>query len=177
LATDCLGSRENPSPERHRRRFVRRSRYVPYSLPAATGPIEATGRRRDDARLLVSSRFDATDTETVFSNLPDFLDPGDVLVVNTSATLPAAIPLASTREGGEGVPDAGRGLSEAGIPPSPDRPGNGAGLLLHLSSELPGGLRLVELRRASGAGTLPFPEAAAGTVELPAGGRATLLAP
>jgi S-adenosylmethionine:tRNA ribosyltransferase-isomerase len=124
----------------------RSDRRVAYALPAATGPIEATGRRRDDARLLVSSRFDGTDTDTVFSALPQFLDPGDVLVVNTSATLPAAVP-------------------------------TGDGLLLHLSSELPGGLRLVELRRPNGAGSLPFPGTEAGTVELPAGGRATLLAP
>ena len=113
------------------------------------GPIEATGRRRDDARLLVSSRFDGTESDTTFANLPAFLDPGDVLVVNTSATLPAAIPIRTP----------------------------GDGLLLHLSGELPGGLRLVELRRADGAGTRPYDGGRAGTVELPAGGRATLLAP
>jgi S-adenosylmethionine:tRNA ribosyltransferase-isomerase len=123
-----------------------RARRVPYALPAATGPIEATGRRRDEARLLVSSRFDGTDVDTTFAALPDFLDPGDVLVVNTSATLPAAVP-------------------------------SGDGLLLHLAGELPGGLRLVELRQPNGAGSLPFRETRAGTVELPAGGRATLLAP
>lgn len=123
-----------------------RGRRLPYALPAATGPIEATGRRRDEARLLVSSRFDGTDTDTVFANLPVFLDPGDVLVVNTSATLPAAVP-------------------------------TNDGLLLHLSSELPGGLRLVELRRADRAGSLPYHEGRAGTVVLPGGGRATLVAP
>jgi S-adenosylmethionine:tRNA ribosyltransferase-isomerase len=121
-------------------------RHVPYALPAAAGPIETTGRRRDDARLLVSRRFDGIDTDTVFSALPDFLDPGDVLVVNTSATLPAAVP-------------------------------TGDGLLLHLSSELAGGLRLVELRQPNGAGSLPCTEGRAGTVALPAGARATLLAP
>jgi S-adenosylmethionine:tRNA ribosyltransferase-isomerase len=121
-------------------------RLVPFALPAAAGPIEASGRRRDDARLLVSRRFDGTDTDTVVSALPDFLDPGDVLVMNTSATLPAAVP-------------------------------TGDGLLLHLSSELPGGLRLVELRRPNGAGSLPFTDTGAGTVALPAGARATLLAP
>jgi S-adenosylmethionine:tRNA ribosyltransferase-isomerase len=131
---------------RHRNLAARHR--VPYALPAATGPIEATGQRRDDARLLVSSRFDGTDVDTVFAALPDFLDPGDVLVVNTSATLPAAIPI-----------------------------GNTVGLLLHLASELPGGLRLVEVRRSNGAGSLLFADAQAGSVELPAGGRATLLAP
>ncbi|MGH9002395.1 MAG: S-adenosylmethionine:tRNA ribosyltransferase-isomerase, partial [Acidimicrobiia bacterium] len=101
-----------------------RSRHIPYALPPSPGPIEAGGRRRDEARLLVSSRFDGTDTDTTFSALPDFLDPGDVLVVNTSATLPAAIPV---------------GHHEA-------MEGDG-GLLLHVAGELPGGLRLVELRR------------------------------
>jgi S-adenosylmethionine:tRNA ribosyltransferase-isomerase len=75
-----------------RARDGRRSRHLPSALPAATGPIEATGRRRDEARLLVSFRFDGTDIDTVFSALPEFLDAGDVLVVNTSATLPAAVP-------------------------------------------------------------------------------------
>ncbi len=121
-------------------------RQVRYALPAAPGPIETTGRRRDDARLLVSSRFDGTDTDTVFSALPDFLDPGDVLVVNTSATLPAAVPTTD-------------------------------GLLLHLSSELAGGLRLVERRQPNGAGSLPFLGGRAGTVALLGGARATLLAP
>ncbi len=163
-------------------------RRVPYALPAATGPIEATGRRRDDARLLVSSRFDGTDVDTTFAALPDFLDPGDVLVVNTSATLPAAVPIVDAmrevagwgdgaREGGGGGSRRGRGVVRGGIPPSPDRPDDGDGLLLHLASELPAGLRLVEVRRSNGAGSLPFPDAGSGTVELPAGGRATLIAP
>jgi S-adenosylmethionine:tRNA ribosyltransferase-isomerase len=130
-------------------------RHVPYALPAATGPIEATGRRRDDAHLLVSSRFDGTDVDTTFAALPDFLDPGDVLVVNTSATLPAAIPIENgpREEGGQG------------------------GLLLHLSSELPGGLRLVEVRAASGNGSVPYSVAEAGPLDLPGGGRVTLFAP
>ncbi len=149
---------------RHQNPGGPRRRRVPDALPPAAGPIEATGRRRDDARLLVSSRFDGTDTDTVFSALPEFLDPGDVLVVNTSATLPAALP-------------------------------TGDGLLLHLAGELPGGLRLVELRRPDGAGSLPFSDGRTGTVEmasrasagqparlpatveLPAGGRATVVAP
>jgi S-adenosylmethionine:tRNA ribosyltransferase-isomerase len=151
-------------------------RRVPYALPAAAGPIETTGRRRDETRLLVSSRFDGTDVDTTFVALPDFLDPGDILVINTSATLPAAIPTGNyPREGGGGGSRRGRGFVGGEMPPSPDRPGTG--LLLHLSSELPGGLRLVELRRPNGAGSLPFSEGRAGTVELPAGGRATLLAP
>jgi S-adenosylmethionine:tRNA ribosyltransferase-isomerase len=124
-------------------------------LPAATGPIEASGRRRDESRLLVTSRSGGGEVDTVFADLCRFLDPGDVLVVNTSATLPAAV--------------------SAVISGTPRAPGDG--LLLHVSSELPAGLRLVELRLPDGAGSRPFSDARAGVVRLPGGGRANLLAP
>jgi S-adenosylmethionine:tRNA ribosyltransferase-isomerase len=122
-------------------------------LAPAPGPIEASGRRRDAARLLVvtpSSAVDAT-----FAALPEFLTPGDVLVVNTSATLPAAVPVDGPAFGRRG-------------------PG---GLLLHLGTELPGGLRLVELRTATGFGSRPFGDSRPGTIRLPGGGRAELLSP
>ncbi|MDQ1515179.1 MAG: S-adenosylmethionine:tRNA ribosyltransferase-isomerase [Actinomycetota bacterium] len=122
-------------------------------LPAAAGPIEASGRRRDEARLLVADPSSVVDT--TFGALGEFLDPGDVLVVNTSGTLPAALAV-------EG-PAFGRGGPE--------------GLLLHLGTELPGGLRLVELRAATGFGSAPFGDARPGTVRLPGGGRAQLLSP
>jgi len=117
-------------------------------LVAAPGPIEALGWRRDDARLLVASRSGGGVIDATFADLPEFLTAGDVLVVNTSATLPAAV---TTEDG----------------------------LLLHVSSELPGGLRLVELRRPAnrGAGSLPFTESRPGTIALPGGGSARLLAP
>lgn len=54
----------------------------------ASAPPEARGVPRDGVRLLVAG---ATITESVFRRLPDFLEPGDLLVVNTSATLPAAV--------------------------------------------------------------------------------------
>lgn len=130
----------------------------PVALPPAPGPLEAFGRRRDEARLLVTRRSSADDTDTAFAALDEFLEPGDVLAVNTSGTLPAAVPVVS-----------------------PD------GLLLHLSSELPGGLRLVEVREATGAGSRPLTTsgdtpgppgtAAAGPLALPGGGVVTLLAP
>jgi S-adenosylmethionine:tRNA ribosyltransferase-isomerase len=122
-------------------------------LPPAPGPIEAFGRRRDDARLLVVTPSSAVDT--TFASLGRFLGAGDVLVVNTSATLPAALPV-------EG-PAFGRGGRED--------------LLLHVGSELPGGLRLVELRTATGFGSRPFADSRPGTVRLPGGGRAELLSP
>jgi S-adenosylmethionine:tRNA ribosyltransferase-isomerase len=122
-------------------------------LPPAPGPIEASGRRRDAARLLVVTPSSAVDTS--FAALGHFLDPGDVLVVNTSATLAAAVPV-------EG-PAFGRGGPE--------------GLLLHLGTELPGALRLVELRATTGFGSRPFLDGRPGTVRLPGGGRAELLSP
>jgi len=122
-------------------------------LPPAPVPIEASGRRRDAARLLVVTPSSAVDV--AFAALGEFLVPGDVLVVNTSATVPAAVPL-------EGP--AFRRLGPEG-------------LLLHLGTELPGGLRLVELRTARGFGSRPFPDARPGMVRLPGGGRAELLSP
>jgi S-adenosylmethionine:tRNA ribosyltransferase-isomerase len=122
-------------------------------LPAAAGPIEASGRRRDEARMLVVSPSGAADT--TFGALGEFLAPGDVLVVNTSGTLPAALPVQG--------PAFGRGGPE--------------GLLLHLGTELPGGLRLVELRTATGFGSAHCADARPGTVRLPGGARAQLLSP
>jgi len=125
-------------------------------LPPAPGPIEASGRRRDAARLLVVTPSSAVDT--TFAALGGYLAPGDVLVVNTSATLPAAVPVDGPAFGRRG-------------PDGPD------GLLLHLGTELPGGLRLVELRTATGHASRPFPDARPGTVRLAGGGRADLLSP
>jgi len=56
----------------------------------ATVPPEARGVARDEVRLAVV-RPDAT-THTTAAQLPDHLRPGDLLVVNTSATLPSAVP-------------------------------------------------------------------------------------
>jgi S-adenosylmethionine:tRNA ribosyltransferase-isomerase len=62
-------------------------------------------------------------------DLPHYLDEGDLVVVNTSGTLAAAV-------------DA---LGEDGTP-----------LVLHLSQQLPAGLWLVELRRPAGGATEPW---------------------
>ena len=63
-------------------------------------PPEARGDgARDDVRLLVSSRRDGSILHGRFGDLPQFLAPGDLVVVNTSATLPAALP--ATRADGE----------------------------------------------------------------------------
>lgn len=55
----------------------------------ATGPPESRGLARDGVRLLVARPSGIR--HATFGSLTDVLDAGDVLVVNTSATLPAAI--------------------------------------------------------------------------------------
>ena len=54
-------------------------------------PPEARGLARDGVRLLVSHTDDDSIEHRTFLDLPDVLRPGDLLVVNDSATLPAAI--------------------------------------------------------------------------------------
>ena len=57
----------------------------------AVGPPESRGLRRDEVRLLVS-RGDADPVHARFVDLADFLEPGDLVVANESATLPASLP-------------------------------------------------------------------------------------
>jgi S-adenosylmethionine:tRNA ribosyltransferase-isomerase len=52
-------------------------------------PPEARGLRRDDVRLLVGRPGSVA--HQWFRDLPELLEPGDVLVVNTSGTMPAAV--------------------------------------------------------------------------------------
>ncbi len=65
----------------------------------ATLPPEARGLARDEVALLVSN--DAGHHGAAFLDLAAFLEPGDLVVVNDSATLPARLPL--TWYAGEGV--------------------------------------------------------------------------
>jgi S-adenosylmethionine:tRNA ribosyltransferase-isomerase len=116
-----------------------------------TERLEATAppEHRDEVRMLVAYRGRRKLVHTRFRDLPDFLEPGDLLVVNTSATLPAAV-------------EAHRA--------------NGEPVDLHLSTPLPnaGDDRWVaELRRGGAKFTPDRPE----TLLLPAGGRAALLSP
>jgi S-adenosylmethionine:tRNA ribosyltransferase-isomerase len=55
----------------------------------ATEPPEAHGASRDDVRLLVSTP--GGHTHTTFRELTRFLDRGDLVVVNDSATMPASL--------------------------------------------------------------------------------------
>ena len=111
---------------------------------AATEPPGPRGLGRDQVRLLVSSPRGIRHAS--FRDLGDYLDPGDVVVVNTSATLPAAV--AGNR--------AGRPVG------------------VHFSSPLDDGSWVVELRKPDGAG--PLLDGRTGeTVDLDPGGRIEVL--
>ena len=72
-----------------------------FELPTALEahePPEERGVARDAVRLLVATRSDGELEHRRFLDLPAVLDPGDLLVVNVSATLPAALG-ASTKDG------------------------------------------------------------------------------
>lgn len=122
------------------------------SLPEsaeAHEPPEARGLSRDAVRMLVSHSHSDRLVHARFIDFPDFLRAGDLLVLNVSGTLPAA--LTARRE-------------------------DGSELALHLSTELPAGLQVVEFRAADG--PIAIEHIGAGEqFELPAGGRITTLAP
>ena len=65
-----------------------------FELPPAleaSEPPEARGIPRDAVRMLVSRRRTGEISHHPFTDLPGLLLPGDLVVVNTSATLPAAV--------------------------------------------------------------------------------------
>jgi S-adenosylmethionine:tRNA ribosyltransferase-isomerase len=68
-------------------------------LTSATAPPESRGLRRDGVRLLVATPDGLM--ETGFRDLAGHLEPGDLVVVNTSATLAAAVD--GTRDDGTPV--------------------------------------------------------------------------
>ncbi len=106
-----------------------RSDRFTYDLPPgleASEPPEARGLTRDAVRMLVAYRGDGSLIHSTFAQLPGFLDAGDLVVVNTSGTIPAAV-------------DA--------------RAGDGTGLVIHLSTHLEGDRWVVEPRRIDGRST------------------------
>jgi S-adenosylmethionine:tRNA ribosyltransferase-isomerase len=58
----------------------------------AREPPEARGLSRDGVRLLVARVTDGSLEHRTFAEVPDLLAPGDVVVINVSATIPAAVP-------------------------------------------------------------------------------------
>jgi S-adenosylmethionine:tRNA ribosyltransferase-isomerase len=116
-------------------------------LQPACAPAEIRGRSRSDVALLVASRSDGELHSVGFNELPRFLRAGDLLVVNTSATIPAALP--------------------ASI--------GGADVWVHLSTPLRDGHEVVEVRTAD-LGRRERPPLGT-RIELSHGGWITLLAP
>jgi len=65
-----------------------------YDLPTAleaSEPPEAQGLTRDSVRMLVARMSDGSLVDSTFALLPAFLDAGDLVVLNTSGTIPAAL--------------------------------------------------------------------------------------
>jgi S-adenosylmethionine:tRNA ribosyltransferase-isomerase len=113
---------------------------------AASQPAEARGLTRDGVRLLAATPDGLVHAR--FRDLPRFLAPGDLLIVNTSATLAAALP--AQRAGGRAV-------------------------TVHLSNQIDNGTWLVELRQGQ-AGSRRLSDGVPGEViTLPGGGSVTLL--
>ena len=124
-----------------------------FDLPTALSahePPEARGLGRDGVRLLLGDRSTGDVSHHWFPDLPSLLRPGDVLVVNTSATIPAAIDTT-----------------------------DGSRLVVHVSTELPGDRWVVELRSpATGGSTQPYRDGAAGrTFPLRGGATVRLVEP
>lgn len=117
----------------------------------ASAPAEARGLSRDAVRLMVSYQADDRIEHTHFRQIPDYLQAGDLLVINTSATLNAALD-ARRQDGGQ--------------------------LKLHLSTRLPADMWIVELRQLNGAKTAPFFGGKAGEIlSLPGEATVTLHSP
>ena len=101
---------------------------IRFTLPPgseATSPPEHRGLARDGVKLLVAAPHGIRHRR--FRDLVDHLAPGDLLVVNTSATLPAAV---------DGVRHTG------------ERP------IVHVAGQLDDGRWTLELRRADNTGPL-----------------------
>src|SRR2546422_960892 len=94
----------------------------------ATDPPEARSLRRDEVRLMVSFREKDGIAHAHFKDLPAFLRPGDLLVVNDSATLPpphptdASQPPSARLPGSAAMPSAGPPFSPSVLAP-PHRKG------------------------------------------------------
>ena len=100
-----------------------------FELPAAleaAEPPEARGLRRDGVRMLVAHVGTGSLASSTFSNLGESLEAGDLIVVNTSSTIAAALDASSS---------------------------DGTRFAVHLSTQLHDDRWVVELRRLSGGST------------------------
>ena len=98
----------------------------------AREPPEAHGVPRDGVRMLVSRRRTGEITHHAFAELPGLLLPGDLLVVNTSGTLPAAVRISG--QPGQGHVTESHGLLVPGGFRGVAPPGQ---LSVHFSTPLP----------------------------------------
>ena len=112
----------------------------------ATEPPEQRGLRRDGVRLMVASL--AGIRHTLFHRLSDQLSAGDVLVVNTSATVPGQL---------DGIR-------------------NGSAVVVHVANRLSDGTRVIELRTAPDASAPVLDGEVGERISLPAGGVLELIA-
>lgn len=98
---------------------------LPTELEAGEPP-EARGLTRDGVRMMVARRSNGQLVHSTFALLPAFLDEGDLVVVNTSGTIPAALTATTAR---------------------------GDRVAVHLSTRLDDGRWVVEPRRITGHST------------------------
>jgi S-adenosylmethionine:tRNA ribosyltransferase-isomerase len=95
---------------------------LPPTLEAGEPP-ESRGLTRDAVRMLVARRSSGELVHSTFTLLPAFLDAGDLVVINTSGTMPAAIDALAA---------------------------DGTAMVVHLSTRLDDGRWVVEPRRPVG---------------------------
>jgi S-adenosylmethionine:tRNA ribosyltransferase-isomerase len=131
-----------------------RNHTLPFVLPPeleAGEPPEARGLARDEVRLMVSYRADNRIAHTRFRDLAEYLEAGDLLVINTSGTMNAA--LYAMRA-------------------------DGSVCELHLSTHMPDDSWMVEMRLPGEKGTTPLYDAHAGEIlQLPGDATVTLHVP
>jgi S-adenosylmethionine:tRNA ribosyltransferase-isomerase len=124
--------------------------YTQFSIPEdriATEPPELRGLPRDGVKLMMATP--AGIRHTFFHRLGEQLNAGDVLVVNTSATVPGQL---------DGVRA-------------------GAAVVVHIANRLADGTRVTELRTAPDASAPVLDGRAGERISLPAGGVVELIAP
>ena len=114
----------------------------------APAPPEERGVARDEVRMLVVTEQGVAHAR--FRDLPAYLTAGDLVVVNNSATLAAEFDAVAARRGA---------------------------VVVHAATRLDDGTWVVELRTAPDASRAILDARAGEQLELPAGGRLTLLAP
>lgn len=123
--------------------------YLPKQLQCSK-PTEERGLERDQVKLMVSHENNNQIVHDIFRNIGDYLQEGDVLVVNTSGTLKAALETQYT---------------------------DGTALRVHLSTRMAQQQWVVELREIVNEGTRRFIKAKTG-VQLPLkGGHLELIRP